>query len=64
MPVTVATAPVLNVLTAARGPRRYAVAVGLYADDIDRGLASLAWLLAGVWLVSVGGSAVDRKIVV
>lgn len=48
----------VNVLTATRGPRRYAVAVGLYADDIDRGLAALAWLLAGVWLVSVGGTAV------
>ena len=47
----------VNVLTAARGPRRFAVAVGLYADDVDRGLASLAWLLAGVWLVSVGGTA-------
>jgi signal transduction histidine kinase len=48
----------MNVLTAARGPRRYAVAVGLYADDIDRGLAALAWLLGGVWLASVGGAAV------
>lgn len=48
----------MNVLTASRGPRRYAVAVGLYADDIDRGLAALAWLLAGLWLVSVGGTAV------
>lgn len=47
----------MAVLTAARGPRRYAVAVGLYADDIDRGMAALAWLLAGVWLVSVGGTA-------
>ena len=48
----------MNVLTAARGPRRYAVAVGLYADDIHRGLAALGWLLAGLWLVSVVGTAV------
>lgn len=48
----------MNVLTASRGPRHYAVAVGLYADDIDRGLAALAWLLGGVWLASVVGTAV------
>lgn len=48
----------MNVLTASRGTRRYAVAVGLHADDIDRGLVALVWLLAGVWLVSVGGTAV------
>lgn len=47
----------MNVLRAARGPRQYAVAVGLYADDIDRGLTALAALLAVVWLVSVGGTA-------
>lgn len=47
----------MNVLTAARGPRRYAVAVGLNVDDIHRGLAWLGWLLTGVWLASVGGTA-------
>jgi signal transduction histidine kinase len=46
----------MNVLTAARGDRPYAVAVGLYADDVDEGLAALAWLLGGVWLVSVVGT--------
>ncbi|MGE0816534.1 MAG: sensor histidine kinase [Vicinamibacterales bacterium] len=48
----------LNVLAAARGPRRYAVAVGLYADDVDRGLRALAWLLAAVWTAGICGTAV------
>lgn len=43
----------MSVLSAARGEQRYAVAVGLFADDIDRGLAALGWLLTSVWLVSV-----------
>jgi signal transduction histidine kinase len=45
------------VLTAARDGRPYAVAVGLFADDVARGLASLAWLLIGVWLASLAASA-------
>jgi two-component system, OmpR family, sensor kinase len=47
----------LAVLTAAREGRTYAVAVGLFADDVARGLGFLAWLLGGVWLVSVAGTA-------
>jgi signal transduction histidine kinase len=47
----------MAVLTAARDGRQYAVAVGLFADDIDRGLAALGWLLGGVWLASVAGTA-------
>lgn len=43
----------MAVLSAARGDQRYAVAVGLFADDIDRGLSALGWLLTSVWLVSV-----------
>ena len=46
----------MNVLTASRGDRPFAVAVGLYADDVDDGLAALVWLLGGVWLVSVAGT--------
>jgi signal transduction histidine kinase len=45
------------VLTAAREGRRYAVAVGLFADDVERGLANLAWLLAAVWLACLIASA-------
>lgn len=44
------------VLTAARDGRPYAVAVGLFADDVERGLANLAWLLAAVWLATVAAS--------
>ena len=47
----------LAVLTASRDGRTYAVAVGLFADDVARGLAFLTWLLGGVWLVSVAGTA-------
>ena len=47
----------LAVLTASREGRTYAVAVGLFADDVARGLAFLTWLLGGVWLVSVAGTA-------
>lgn len=47
----------LAVLTASREGRRYAVAVGLFADDVARGLTFLAALLGGVWLVSVTGTA-------
>ncbi len=47
----------LAVLTAARDGRPFAVAVGLFADDVDRGLVFLGWLLGGVWLVSVAGTA-------
>jgi signal transduction histidine kinase len=47
----------MAVLTSTRDGQRFAVAVGLYADDIDRGLTALAWLLCGVWLLSVAGTA-------
>ena len=47
----------LAVLTASRDGQPFAVAVGLFADDVDRGLAFLSWLLGGVWLVSVTGTA-------
>lgn len=47
----------LAVLTASRDGRPFAVAVGLFADDVDRGLTFLAWLLGGVWLASVAGTA-------
>lgn len=46
-----------SVLTAARGPRAYAVAVGLYADDVDRGLEALAWMLGSVWLGCLAATA-------
>ena len=45
------------VLTASREGRRYAVAVGLFADEVERSLVHLAWLLAAVWLVSLLASA-------
>ena len=47
----------MAVLTASRDGRPYAVAVGLFADDVNRGLGFLAWLLGGVWLTSVAGTA-------
>ncbi len=47
----------VTVLTADRDGRPYAVAVGLFADDVAQGLAKLAWLLAGVWLASLAASA-------
>jgi two-component system OmpR family sensor kinase len=47
----------MAVLTATRDGQRFAVAAGLFADDIDRGLAALAWLLGGMWLASVAGTA-------
>lgn len=39
-----------TVLTADRDGRPFAVAVGLFADEIEQGLTDLARLLAGVWL--------------
>lgn len=47
----------MAVLTASREDRLYAVAVGLFADDVETGLAYLAWLLAGVWMVSLAATA-------
>jgi len=47
----------LTVLTASRDNREYAVAVGLFADDVEAGLAYLAWLLGAVWLASLGLTA-------
>jgi two-component system OmpR family sensor kinase len=46
----------MAVLTSSRDGRPFAVGVGLYADDIDRGLAALAWLLGAVWVVGVGAT--------
>lgn len=46
-----------SVLTASRGPREYAVAVGLYADDVDQGLGALALMLGAVWLGCIAASA-------
>jgi signal transduction histidine kinase len=45
------------VLTADRNGRPYAVAVGLFADEMQQGLALLAWLLGGVWIVSTAVTA-------
>ncbi len=45
------------VLTASHDGRDYAVAVGLFADDVAQGLASLAWLLGLMWVASVGATA-------
>ncbi|MGD9904257.1 MAG: sensor histidine kinase [Vicinamibacterales bacterium] len=45
------------VLTSSRDGRPFAVAVGLYTDDIHRGLTALAWLLAVVWVGGVGVTA-------
>jgi signal transduction histidine kinase len=45
------------VLTASRDGRPYAVAVGLFADDVERGLSNLAGLLIAVWLASLAASA-------
>jgi signal transduction histidine kinase len=47
----------VTVLTASRDGRPYAVAVGLFADEVERGLARLGWLLAGVWVLCLGASA-------
>ncbi len=46
----------MAVLTATRGAQRYAVAVGLFADDIEQGLSMLAWLLGSVWLVGLAAT--------
>ena len=40
------------------GPERYVVAVGLFADQLESTLRTLAWLLAGVWAVSLAATAV------
>ncbi len=45
------------VVRATRDERPFAVAVGLFADDIEEGLASLALVLAGVWGVSLLATA-------
>lgn len=45
------------VLTETRDADAYAIAVGLFADDLQAGLASLAWLLLGVWLVSIAATS-------
>lgn len=45
------------VMQASREGRPFAVAVGLYADDVEAGLAYLAWLLAGVWVVALAATA-------
>lgn len=45
------------VVRATRGDRPFAVAVGLFADDIEAGLAALAVVLASVWGASLLGTA-------
>lgn len=45
------------VLRAERDGVLYAVAVGLFADEVERALAALTWLLAIVWLVSLTATA-------
>ena len=47
----------MAVLTSSRDGRSYAVGVGLYTDDIHRGMAALAWLLGAVWVVGLGATA-------
>jgi two-component system OmpR family sensor kinase len=55
---TVGGRPVrMAVLTADRDGRAYAVAVGLFIDEVQQGLAFLAWLLGGVWIVSTAATA-------
>jgi two-component system OmpR family sensor kinase len=52
--VTVRGRPVrMAVLRADRDGRPFAVAVGLFADDVEAGLSSLAVVLATVWTVCV-----------
>ncbi len=45
------------VVQAERDGRRYAIAVGLFDDQLEYGLSTLAWLLSGVWMVGVGATA-------
>jgi len=45
------------VLPASRDGQRYAIAVGLVADDIESSLGKLAWLLVGVWCVGLLATA-------
>ncbi|MGE0040608.1 MAG: sensor histidine kinase [Vicinamibacterales bacterium] len=46
-----------SLLRADRDQRPYAVAVGLFTDDVESSLADLAWLLAGVWFGALGLTA-------
>ncbi len=41
------------VLRATRDGRPFAVAVGLFSDDVERGLGFLAWLLVVVWVLGL-----------
>ncbi len=45
------------VLRATRDGRPFAVAVGLFADNVEEGLGYLAWLLAIVWAVGLAATA-------
>ncbi|MCC7032247.1 MAG: HAMP domain-containing protein [Acidobacteria bacterium] len=45
------------VLRAERDGRPFAVAVGLFAEDIEQGLAFLAWMLGAVWLAGLAATA-------
>ncbi|HEY8548320.1 MAG TPA: ATP-binding protein [Vicinamibacterales bacterium] len=45
------------VLPASRDGQQYAIAAGLVTDDIESGLAMLAWLLVGVWCVGLVATA-------
>lgn len=47
----------LVILTETRESDAYAIAVGLFADDLQAGLARLAWLLLVVWVVSIAATS-------
>jgi signal transduction histidine kinase len=47
----------MAVLQASRDDKPYAIAVGMFIDDIEQGLASLAWLLGTVWAAGVAATA-------
>lgn len=44
------------VITASRGAQDYAVAVGLFADDVEQGLLHLTWLLGAIWTVGLAAT--------
>jgi two-component system, OmpR family, sensor kinase len=46
-----------TIMRATRDGRVFAVAVGLFADDVEQGLGYLAWLLGVVWVVALGATA-------
>lgn len=46
-----------TVMRATRDGRVFAVAVGLFADDVEQGLGYLAWLLTVVWVLALAATA-------